>query len=285
MTSPLRRKRRITVRGRTTLTWTTVNLFGLGLLLTGGAVQAQQPPTPPTNPYGTWRPAEAAAPAVATVRGAVPAVPAAAPSPTILSYYKEAEPPPAPVQRTSAQFPSAYPSGSGASATADDFENPIPVGLKEGGPNQVVRFESEANFKRRLIQKERQKPSPTGTTFPDEPVISTMAYVERGFPGHTLLVEPNYVSYGPLWFQERNAERYGWDLGILQPPLQAGIFFADVVMLPYHLGASLCHGPECSAGQCLPGDPVPYRLYPPNLSLAGGVLEVGAIAGALAVFP
>jgi hypothetical protein len=252
-------------------------------------VQAQQPAPATANPDGTWH---AAAPVsdTAAVRAPSPLVPASAPAARTLSYYKEADPPPS-VQRTSAQFPAPVPLPRPAPSTtpAGDFANPIPLGLKEGGPNQVVRVESEANFKRRLSQQVRQKTSATGipdrAVFPEEPVVSTKAYVARLFPEQSLLVEPNYVCYGPLWFQERNAERFGWDLGIMQPPLQAGIFFADVVTLPYHMGANLCHGPECSAGQCLPGDPVPYRLYPPNLSLAGSVLEVGAIAGAFAVFP
>jgi hypothetical protein len=233
----------------------------LGVLLVGSSARAQQPR-------------------------------ATTPSADTLSYFKEAERPPAPVERTAAQVlpvPIPYPRGAGVTAAPDDFENPIPLGLKDGGPNQVVRFESEANFKRRLAQRERQKSSPTGiperAAFPDEPVVSTKAYAARKFPDHLLLVEPAYVCYGPLWFQEKNAERYGWDLGIIQPPLQAGIFFADVLTLPYHMGASLCHGPECSAGQCLPGDPVPYRLYPPGLSFSGGILEAGAIVGACAVFP
>jgi hypothetical protein len=254
------------------LTWTAPSLLGLGLLLAGNAARAQQPR--------------------AAVADTSPAAAATTTSGITLSYFKEAEHLPVPVKRTSAQvlpvLPPPYPRGA-ATAAPDDFENPIPLGLKDGGPNQVVRFESEANLQRRLKQRERQKSSPAGVperaVFPEEPVISTKAYTARTFPGHLLLVEPAYVCYGPLWFQERNAERYGWDLGIVQPPLQAGIFFADLLTLPYHMGASLFHGPECSAGQCLPGDPVPYRLYPPGLSLSGGILEAGAIVGALAVFP
>jgi hypothetical protein len=255
------------------LTWTAPSLLGLGLLLAGSAAQAQQTRAVPA--------------------GSSPAASAATtPSGITLSYFKEAERPSAPVERTSAQVlpvPVPLPRGTPPIIAPDDFENPVPGGLKDGGPNQVVRLESEANFNRRLVQKVRQKQTVSGiperAAFPEEPVITTKKYAARTFPGHLLLVEPAYVCYGPLLFQEKNAERYGWDLGIIQPPLQAGIFFADVVTLPYHLTTSLLRGPNCSAGQCLPGDPVPYMLYPPNLSLAGGVVEAGVIVGLCAVFP
>jgi hypothetical protein len=154
----------------------------------------------------------------------------------------------------------------------------------------VVRLESEANFDRRITQKVRQTPGtqtglPDRAIFPEEPVVSREKYVPRPFPPASLLVEPNYVCYGRLYFEERNSERYGWDLGMVQPLVSSGVFFFDVATLPYHWGANLCKGPACSAGQCLPGDPVPYLLYPPNLSVTGAVIETGAIAGLLAIFP
>ena len=40
--------------------------------------------------------------------------------------------------------------------------------------------------------------------------------------------------------------------------------FADVVLLPYHWGTDPCNCTECNRGYCLPGDPVPFLVYPPN---------------------
>jgi hypothetical protein len=228
---------------------------------------------------------------------AIPVTTPAEPEGTVLSFHKDAEMPPGPIQRTSTQitFPRpsdmlARPTSSTSSYGADDIQAPIPLGLREGGPNPVVRLESEANFDRRLAQKVRQTPNtqtglPDRAIFPDEPVVSRDKFVARVFPPATLLVEPNYVCYGRLYFQEVNSERYGWDLGMVQPLVSTGVFFFDVATLPYHFGANLCAGPACSAGQCLPGDPVPYLLYPPNVSVTGTVFEVGAIAGILATFP
>src|SRR5262249_34041205 len=101
----------------------------------------------------------------------------------------------------------------------------------------------------------------------------------------TRAVEPNYVCYDRMYFEERNSERFGWDLGIIQPLVSAGIFFFDVAALPYHVGTDPCRKYECSAGYCLPGDPVPYLLCPPRLSLTGAVLEAGAVVSLVGIFP
>ncbi len=39
------------------------------------------------------------------------------------------------------------------------------------------------------------------------------------------------VCYGRLLFQQKNAERYGWDLGPLHPVLSGLVFFGDVATL------------------------------------------------------
>jgi hypothetical protein len=109
--------------------------------------------------------------------------------------------------------------------------------------------------------------------------------VARTFPPAQEVVEPYYVCYNRLLFEERNSERYGWDLGFIQPFVSAGAFYWDVVALPYHLGTEPCRHYECGAGYCLPGDPVPYLLYPPELSLTGTVLEAGTIVALFGIFP
>jgi len=98
-------------------------------------------------------------------------------------------------------------------------------------------------------------------------------------------VEPYFVSHKRLLFEQINTERYGWDFGIIDPPISAGLFFADVALLPYHAFTDPFRCCETGAGYCLPGDPVPYLLYPPEYSLTGAVAEAGAIGAVLAIFP
>src|SRR5687767_5026397 len=121
--------------------------------------------------------------------------------------------------------------------------------------------------------------------FPEEPVLSRERYRGRNWPQTTRLVEPAYVCHGPLYFEELNSERYGWDLGLAQPILSTGIFYFDLLTLPYQVASSLGDCYDCSSGKCLPGDPVPYLLYPPQLSLTGSLAEAATLIALLAVFP
>ena len=89
--------------------------------------------------------------------------------------------------------------------------------------------------------------------------------------------EPAYVCFKRLLFEEKNAERYGWDLGVIHPFVSTAAFYWDVATLPYHLFTAPCRKFECSAGYCLPGDPVPYLLYPPEWSLTGLTAEALAV--------
>jgi len=80
-------------------------------------------------------------------------------------------------------------------------------------------------------------------------------------------------------------ERYDWDLGPVSVPLSVLCFYADLVALPYHAFTDPLRCCECNAGYCLPGDPVPLLLYPPQLSASGAVAETAALITLLALFP
>jgi hypothetical protein len=107
----------------------------------------------------------------------------------------------------------------------------------------------------------------------------------RAFAPTAEVVEPNYVCYGRLYFEQINSERYGWDFGAMDPLLSVGKFYLDVATLPYHAFTRPCDKCECSAGYCLPGDPVPLYLYPPGASLTAAAAEAGAVVAGLALFP
>jgi hypothetical protein len=159
------------------------------------------------------------------------------------------------------------------------------VSLEPPGRETLFRLESQAAFFERLRQEALNRVPPERIEFPPEPVLSKDVYLGRSWPQRKLTVEPNYVCYGKLLFEDKNAERYGWDLGVLQPFVSAGLFFFDVGTLPYHCATDPLRRYECSAGYCLPGDPVPYSLYPVNLSVSGAVAEVGVGATLFAIFP
>ena len=153
------------------------------------------------------------------------------------------------------------------------------------GVDRVFRLESEAALNERMRQEGKSKIPAEKITFPDEPVVSREAYPGRHWPPQVEEVEPNFVCHGRLLFEDKNTERFGWDFGILQPVVSTAEFYADIVTLPYHVATAPCRQRECSAGLCLPGDPVPYLIYPPEISVTGSLAEAASVLGILAVFP
>ena len=76
-----------------------------------------------------------------------------------------------------------------------------------------------------------------------------------------------------------------WSSPTNVPAISTAVFIKDWLLLPYHLGTQPCRHFECSAGKCLPGDPVPLLLYPPELSITGALAEGAAIAVLEVMFP
>jgi hypothetical protein len=156
-------------------------------------------------------------------------------------------------------------------------------------PQRVFRLESEATLVERMARDAKTGENPLGIKYPfvflDYPARSKEKYVARRWESLTETVEPPYVCYRRLYFEQINSERYGWDLGLGHPVLSAGIFFFDVALLPYHVFTEPLRRYECNAGYYLPGDPVPLMLYPPNLNVPGILAEAAAVGLCFVIFP
>jgi hypothetical protein len=157
------------------------------------------------------------------------------------------------------------------------------IQLDVPGKLKLFRLETEASLRERMRQEARK--GGERLVFPDEPVLSKEPYVARAWAPLTRLVEPYYLIHGRLLFEQKNFDRYGWDLGPVTPLVCAGKFFWDVAWLPYHAATRPCQQYETSAGYCLPGDPVPLLLYPPELSATGLMAQASTVVGAFFVFP
>ena len=126
--------------------------------------------------------------------------------------------------------------------------------------------------------------------FPQLPVVNqsgapyqpkTLTYEPR-----KLFIEPGYVVHRRLHFEQMNAERGGWDMGPLSTVVSVGQFYRDALMWPAKLTSGCTYGFwDTNAGKCLPGSPTPLYLYPPNLTVTGGLAEAGIITGFSFLFP
>ncbi len=156
-------------------------------------------------------------------------------------------------------------------------------------PKRVFRLESEPTLVERMAREAKTGENPLelkySFVYPDYPAVSKEKFVTRRWESLSELIEPPYVCYRRLYFEQINSERYGWDLGLGHPVLSAGIFFFDVALLPYHVFTEPLRRYECNAGYFLPGDPVPLMLYPPELNLPGALAEAAVIGLGFAIFP
>jgi hypothetical protein len=178
------------------------------------------------------------------------------------------------------------PGTDGRSGTPDEAAiADINIRLDPPDKDTLFRLESEEAWKQRLKVEATGRSPRESVTFPDEPVLTKDAFYGRHWPGRSMVVEPYYVGYKRLLFEDLNLERYGWDLGPVQVPLAAANFYKDIVLLPYHVFTDPVRCYEYSTGYCLPGDPVPFYLYPPELSESGAVGEAAGVVALLAIFP
>lgn len=147
------------------------------------------------------------------------------------------------------------------------------------GPEKLFRLRSDAALREQIRQEARSRNVKGKIEFPEDLVLTDDVYQGRMWPRLVEVVEPYYVCYRRTYFDQINFERYGWDFGIVQPVVCAGKFYWDVFWLPYHVGTEPLRHFECNRGYCLPGDPVPFALYPPQFSATGAALQVGAVTG------
>lgn len=148
----------------------------------------------------------------------------------------------------------------------------------------LFALQSEAQIKKEIL-RESGGNSIYGQFPTDYKKLTDLEYKGRSFEPICKLVEPNFVCHRRLYFEEKNSERYAWELGPLQPITSTMCFLADLCTLPYHFGTRPCDRWECSAGKCLPGDPTPYLLYPVEFSVTGALLQAGTVVGLAALIP
>lgn len=185
---------------------------------------------------------------------------------------------------------------------------PTPTEDSRPNPSRVFRMDSNETLDSRMVDElyalaqarynedmakkpdvPKKKPTRDEFILPEGPSLASTAgrYVPKtlGYAPTQLSLEPGYVVYRRLFFEDVNAERYGWDLGLLSPVVSSAYFYKDVMLFPAHLGTNARERYETSAGKCLPGTPVPYFLYPPEISLSGAVFGAAAITGVALLLP
>jgi hypothetical protein len=99
------------------------------------------------------------------------------------------------------------------------------------------------------------------------------AMTARPWSGVCYFWEAPVLSYGPLYFEETNLERYGYSQTYLrgvQPLVSSAHFFGTVVASPYLLVAEPPHECVYTLGEYRPGSCVPFQWNYPYFSPCAG---------------
>ncbi len=94
------------------------------------------------------------------------------------------------------------------------------------------------------------------------------------------------LCHKPLYFEEINAERYGYTVSrVFQPFISGGKFFFTIPALPYLMTVDRPCDCIYTLGQYRPGDCVPRRWNRVPLRAGAAIVEVGTIAGLILLIP
>ncbi len=94
------------------------------------------------------------------------------------------------------------------------------------------------------------------------------------------------LCHKPLYFEEINAERYGYTVSrVFQPIISGGKFFLTIPALPYLMTVQRPCDCIYTLGQYRPGDCVPRRWNRLPLRASAAIVEVGTIAGLILLIP
>ncbi len=266
--------------------------------LLGSVATAQSPSSPsPYRPaYGYGRPvmsntSQVRAPGLLNDRRSGIPEPRPRRAPVRTMRYRKRPSPPPTARRTTAHTTHArirqvqqedFDNREAEEDVADSFE----LQLKPPSREDLFRLESEKELEDRIQEEERKEnPDLEPEAFPPYPVLSKVEFEGRTFPPGKVVKEPNYVCYRRLFFEDLNHERYGWDLGLIQPLWSAVRFYRDVITLPHNFASFPHIRYESNAGYCLPGDPVPYLAYPPTVTASGLGLTTGIVLLLYGVIP
>jgi hypothetical protein len=216
--------------------------------------------------------------------GAMPVVSSS--TPTTAQWVAPAKIAPLIVRTSGTSVPGLVRQGKTQKGAAEEDRPEYQVQTNPPGLKRLSQLDSDAKLEERIRQETLERTKNEQVVFPEEPILSREVYMGRVglWPTRELIVEPNYVAYQKLYFQQNNFERFGWDLGPITPLVCATSFLYDLVTVPITFGARPCER-DASTGYPLPGDPVPLLLYPPEITLTGVVLEVGALSALAAIFP
>lgn len=163
---------------------------------------------------------------------------------------------------------------------------PVPVKIPRP-PSWDQQLKPITTLTTGIATKEGDLPeTPGALQFPRQVDLRFPTGASRGYTMTSYTWEADGVFHDALYFEEVNAERYGYHRKWIQP-IQSGVrFFGTAPFLPY---LATARPPFCRSvstlGYYRPGDCVPYQRNYPPFSWKGAVVQAGFITGLAFLIP
>ena len=117
-------------------------------------------------------------------------------------------------------------------------------------------------------------------------LVPLVGNLPRPWPSQVYHWEAAATRHQPLYFEEINAERYGYSpCWVAQPFLSTAHFFATIPALPYLKTADCPWECEYTLGHYRPGSCPPRRWHCWPCDPLAGAAEAGSIAGLILLIP
>lgn len=108
---------------------------------------------------------------------------------------------------------------------------------------------------------------------------------DRPWPPFTYAYVAPGLCHRPLYFEEPNVERYGYQLGCVQSVVSGAHFFATVPFLPYKMVLSHPHDCRYTLGQYRPGDYTPFQRTRFVWDTKAAAAQMGVVVGLVFLIP
>ncbi len=121
---------------------------------------------------------------------------------------------------------------------------------------------------------------------PTECALGDEQYTPRLWQPVTFTWKASALCHKPLYFEERQLERYGHTTGPFTEPVLSGAhFFLNVAVLPYKMGMNPPNECQYPLGYYRPGSCAPRLLPPIPISPRGALFQAGAVTGLVFLLP
>lgn len=121
---------------------------------------------------------------------------------------------------------------------------------------------------------------------PTECALGDERFRPRDFEPVAFTWTASALYHKPLYFEERQLERYGHTTGPFTEPVLSGAhFFLNVAVLPYKMGMNPPNESQYPLGYYRPGSCAPRLLPPVPISPRGALWQAGAVTGLVFLLP